>query len=108
MTLYSKRNNDQQRKLPDSDRARTRITSIFHDYESFASDIARAVQERLGRQVQRNYYDGKPVFALFFKKAEIRDVLDTITLVFERLSQYQARVAAGWVIPSPINQNRCA
>lgn len=69
--------------LRDSARFRTRVESQFYDTISERSALADRIESELGVRVKRGYKGY--LWNLFFEEAELRDVLDTITLAYQLL-----------------------
>jgi hypothetical protein len=69
----------------DSERFRNRLAAYYWDHlhEHFQSDIQRRIEEETGATVPYTGF-GYNV-AAFFKNKELRDVLDSITLIYEVL-----------------------
>src|SRR5438067_10192816 len=99
MSRFSQLYIERGSRLPDSERARARIAAHFREFDAYGPDIADAIRKNLGRDVLKNWRHGRDRlnFDHFFKTAEIRDVLDAITLVFERLKKYSTFSASGWL-----------
>jgi hypothetical protein len=82
---------------PDSDRFRLRLATAYELNSPAPSRpaVADAIKLRLGVQVPFGY--GGYLYSEFFREAELRDVLDAITIIFDVLTaRYGDGAASTW------------
>ena len=80
--------------LPDSIRARRRLGSLFFQYRT--PDLLKIISRELGISTGNVNSINESSWSFYFEKAQLRDVLDTITIVFRnsgsRRSQFLEEV----------------
>jgi hypothetical protein len=88
--------------LRDSERMRTRLHGFFQDYLKPSMDeraLAALVRREIGIIVESYVYDDGYNWSKFFVKAQIRDVLDGVSLIRHELVRTgQRNLASNWCL----------
>ena len=96
MTLYSRKYIELGKLGDDSERARRRVFGYFFELsESIKSKLPAVIRTELGVEVPSSYYDWN--FEEFFQNCELRDFLDSITLIAELLKANYSSQFSVWV-----------
>lgn len=76
---------DRSKTLRDSQRFRNRLTAFYWKelHKLFGGDIKRAIQLEIGAEVP--FIGGSYDVSEFFKQSELRDLLDSITIVYKTI-----------------------
>jgi len=77
-------------RLPDDDRARYRIGVLFRDerFRYLRAEVAHAIEARLGIKVPWGFEH--PKLEAFVQSCSLRDLLNTITLIYRELERHDA------------------
>jgi hypothetical protein len=87
---------DKGKPVNDSKRMRNRISAIYWDMlHSYENDIVKIIHKETGAKVPFGPYSYS--FSVFIENCDIRDLLDSITLIFQYLlDSGRSRVATQW------------
>ncbi len=79
---------DRSIKLRDSERFRNRLAAFYQESlnRSYGTDILGAIQLEIGADVPRRSGYGYNI-SDFFKKSELRDILDSITVIYSTINK---------------------
>lgn len=79
----------------DSVRMRSRLSAVFDElFNSYQNDIAKLIHKETGVKVPYGY--SSYIFSDFIEKCDIRDLLDSITLIFQYISNHRTTLANHW------------